>query len=182
MSQARVALLRGINVGKAKRVPMEQLREVISQLGYSQVSTILNSGNAVFVADDAGSVALAESIRAALLHRTGVDAAVTVVTGDEIESIARSNPLLDIMEDPSRMLVAFPSDDSTQGLKGLLGAEWSPEAVALGRRAAYLWCPAGVLKSQLPQEVGRLLGDAVTIRNWSTVLKIRDRLASTQKS
>jgi uncharacterized protein (DUF1697 family) len=41
-----VALLRGVNVGKAKRVPMAQLRAWLAELGYSGVATLLNSGNA----------------------------------------------------------------------------------------------------------------------------------------
>ena len=45
---AFVALLRGVNVGKAKRVPMAELRDLLSSLGYTGVATLLNSGNAVF--------------------------------------------------------------------------------------------------------------------------------------
>lgn len=48
-----VALLRGVNVGGAKRVPMAQLRTLLSDLGYTQVATLLNSGNAVFGAPGA---------------------------------------------------------------------------------------------------------------------------------
>jgi uncharacterized protein (DUF1697 family) len=44
---AFVALLRGVNVGKGKRVPMGELRALLCALGYTGVSTLLNSGNAV---------------------------------------------------------------------------------------------------------------------------------------
>jgi len=43
-----VALLRGINVGKAKRIAMADLRALIEGLGYTDVRTLLNSGNVVF--------------------------------------------------------------------------------------------------------------------------------------
>ncbi len=45
-----IALLRGINVGRAKRIAMAELRELIEALGFSDVRTLLNSGNAVFQA------------------------------------------------------------------------------------------------------------------------------------
>ena len=47
-----IALIRGINVGPSKRVPMAALREMLSGLGYTDVRTHLNSGNAVFGSDD----------------------------------------------------------------------------------------------------------------------------------
>ncbi len=50
-----VALLRGINVGKAKRVSMENLRALLAGLGFTDVSTLLNSGNAVFQATGGAS-------------------------------------------------------------------------------------------------------------------------------
>jgi uncharacterized protein (DUF1697 family) len=46
-----IALLRGVNVGKAKRVPMERFRGLLAELGYTDVTTLLNSGNASTAAD-----------------------------------------------------------------------------------------------------------------------------------
>jgi len=51
-----VALLRGVNVGKAKRVPMAEFRALLTELGYTNVATMLNSGNAVFRAANGTSV------------------------------------------------------------------------------------------------------------------------------
>ena len=55
----------------------------------------------------------------------------------------------------------------------LLAEDWSPEALAVGSRAAYLWCSGGVHKSPLSKAVGEVLGDRVTARNWKTTLKIQ---------
>jgi uncharacterized protein (DUF1697 family) len=57
-----VALLRGVNVGKAKRVPMAELRQLLGGLGYTNVSTLLNSGNAVFRTAGASHAKLASDI------------------------------------------------------------------------------------------------------------------------
>ena len=48
MTRTEIALLRGINVGKAKRVAMAELRALVEKLGYGDVRTLLNSGNVVF--------------------------------------------------------------------------------------------------------------------------------------
>ena len=42
----------------------------------------------------------------------------------------------------------------------------------VGPRVAYLWCPAGQLESPLAAAVGKVLGDAVTARNWTTMTKL----------
>ena len=67
LRDVHVALLRGINVGKAKRIAMADLRALVESLGYSDVRTLLNSGNIVFVATAAkarnATVRIAEAAR-----------------------------------------------------------------------------------------------------------------------
>jgi uncharacterized protein (DUF1697 family) len=59
------------------------------------------------------------------------------------------------------------------GLAPLCSQAWEPEAMALGPRAAYVWCPNGVLESQAAAAIGRLLGDGVTARNFNTLLRLQ---------
>ena len=73
-----VALFKGINVGKAKRIAMDDLRVLLGKLGFTDVQTLLNSGNAVFTAAAESALKLAEQIRQAVLTGTGVDALVIV--------------------------------------------------------------------------------------------------------
>jgi uncharacterized protein (DUF1697 family) len=54
----------------------------------------------------------------------------------------------------------------------LCGQDWQPGAAALGERAAYVWCPNGILDSAAAAALGKQLGDATTSRNWATVLKL----------
>ncbi|MCA1684486.1 MAG: DUF1697 domain-containing protein [Planctomycetia bacterium] len=169
----RVALLRGVNVGRAKRMAMADLRAVVGSLGYVGVQTLLNSGNLVFSAPGAAPYDDAARIETAIEDRLGVSARVTVLTDRELATAVRDNPLLDVADDPSRLLVAVLTDPADRPrLDPLLGQEWAPEVLALGARVAYLWCPDGVLAGRLPGAVGRVLGDAVTMRNWSTLTKL----------
>ena len=173
-----VALWRGINVGKAKRLPMEDLRVLLGRLGYSGVATLLNSGNAVFSASGGAPAGHAQRIRATVAGELGVDAQVVVVGARAYRAILAANPLLPVAVDPSRHLVAFVADPGTLAeLADLGGGDWTPEALALGAGAAYLWCPGGILASSLLQAVGRRLGDRVTTRNWATAEKLGQLLA-----
>ena len=170
MPATHVALLRGINVGKAKRVAMADLRTLFEGLGFTDVRTLLNSGNVVFTSKRAVSPTRIEK---ALLEATGVAARVTVVTTAEFAAVVAENPLLDVADNPSRFLIAFlhqPTDLAK--LEPLETQDWSPEVLALGDRVAYLWCPDSILESPLAAAVGRALKDGVTSRNWATVLKL----------
>jgi uncharacterized protein (DUF1697 family) len=172
MASRQVALIRGINVGKAKRVAMADLRAAMEALGYADVKTLLNSGNVVFTAGVAPAKAAA-SIEKILKDEIGVPARVTVVTAEEIATAVAENPLLDVADNPSRLFVAVlttPADLSK--LKPLTKETWDPEVLALGTRVAFLWCPHGPIDSPLSQALARALGDGVTSRNWATILKI----------
>jgi uncharacterized protein (DUF1697 family) len=170
-----VALLRGINVGNAKRVAMADLRALVEKLGYRDVRTLLNSGNIVFNGPSASPEDAAARIEAALAKRLGVSARVTVLTAAELAAAAADNPLLGVAANPSRLLVAVlanPADRSR--LKSLAKQDWAPEALAVGARVAYLWCPDGIIASRVAKAVGHVLGDAVTMRNWATCTKLID--------
>jgi len=168
-----IALLRGINVGRAKRVAMAELREVVAGLGYGNVRTLLNRGSVVFAAPRAAAAGAAARIEQAMAARLGVAARVTVLTAAELAAAVADNPLLGVAGDPSRLLVSVLTDPADRRrLEPLTGQDWTPEVLALGTRVAYLWCPPGVLDSRLSAAVGRALGDAVTTRNWATLTKL----------
>ncbi|MGB5102789.1 MAG: DUF1697 domain-containing protein [Steroidobacteraceae bacterium] len=130
-----VALLRGVNVGKARRVPMANLRSLLGAMGHTGVATLRNSGNAVFHA----------SRRAPARHAT----------------------------DHSRLLVAFTQDArALQGLAGIGSLVTPPEQFVVGRNAAYLHCPQGILGSKAGEALLGKAGKAATTRNWATTLKL----------
>ena len=168
-----VALLRGINVGKAKRVAMADLRLVIESLGYTNARTLLNSGNAVFDAPRALRKSAAEELRQALIKKTGVSSRFTLRSSDDLTAITKSNPLKDVATDHTRLFAAFVTDPADLArVRPLARQNWTSEAVALGPNVVYIWCPNGLLESKATEAVGKLLGDGVTIRNWATVMKL----------
>ncbi len=169
-----IALLRGINVGKAKRVPMAELRTLLMGMGFTAVRTLLNSGNALFETARPQPKKLAASIATAIQEHFGFPVPVIVVTARELDTIAAENPLTRTKVDPSRLLVAFFADDAARKrVRVLIEQDWQSEAVALGSQAAYLACTRGIIDSPLAKEFARLTKDAATTRNWTTVCKLQ---------
>ncbi len=172
MAERQVALLRGINVGSAKRVAMADLRALLESLGCGGVRTLLNSGNAVFT-PPRGSRGLPAALERAIATKLGVVTRVTVLTGQEVAAAVRQNPLARVASDPSRLLVTVLRDPKAQGrLKPLLKERWAPEAFALGGRVAYLWCAGGIADSPLWAAVNDVLGEDGTARNMATMTKL----------
>lgn len=169
-----VAFLRGINVGRAKRIAMADLRKLIGELGYAEVRTLLNSGNAVFTGPPGARQAAAAAIQEAMVVKLGVAARVTVISAEELAAIVAGNPLLDMATDLSRLLAVIVNEpDQLAPLAELAAADWAPEALALGARAVYLWCPNGVLDCRAAVALGKQLGDGMTSRNWNTLCKLQ---------
>ena len=175
-----VALLRGVNVGGNKRVPMPELRRVLEGLGYRQVVTLLNSGNAVFTAEAAALGAAEDDVSAAIAAELGVACAVVVRTAAELVAALAADPLADIAVDPARHLVGFLAAEPEPAVAGWLASlDVEPDRIRLVGRHVYLWMPAGISKgplSTLPWE--RRLGVTVTSRNVNTVAKLIELSAS----
>lgn len=161
-----IALWRGINVGKAKRLAMADLKALLAELGATHVTTLLNSGNAVF---DMKKKLGADKIRAAVAEKLGVDAAVILKTAAEWAAIA-AQPIEEA-DDASRLLVAIPANaDALQAVAGIVAA--SGERYVVTAHAAYLWCGNGILESKAAVALLKQLGEAGTTRNWATVQKL----------
>lgn len=168
-----IALLRGINVGKAKRVPMAELRTLLADLGYTNVTTLLNSGNAVFDAAKGSSSKLAADITAAINDQFKIDVPVVVKSAKELATIISENPIKIGEPEHSRFLVAFVRDaKSLTELKAVRTVVTPPERFLIGANAAYLHCPKGILKSTAWEALLGKAGKSTTTRNWATVLKL----------
>ena len=168
-----VVLLRGVNVGKGNRVPMAGFKQMLEELGYTSVKTLLNSGNAVFSSARRSSSKHAQAIAAELERRFGVATPVIVKSATELSAIIRNNPMVPAEDQHSRFLVAFGKDQpALQALQPLVSLASDPERFIVTDEAAYLSCPAGSLESKVGAAILGKAGRAVTTRNWATVLKL----------
>lgn len=169
-----VALLRGVNVGKAKRVLMADFRALLGELGYTDVATLLNSGNAVFRASTGTPAKHAAEIASAIAARLEVEVPVIVKSAKELSVIVSENSLAGGVQDHSRLLVAFVQ--GSKELATLAAIEplvAPPEQFLVGKSAAYLHCASGILESKAGEALLGKAGRVVTTRNWATVLKLQ---------
>lgn len=168
-----VVLLRGVNVGKGNRVPMAAFKQLLETLGYTRVSTLLNSGNAVFASAARSSDRHARAIAAALQEKFGVVTPVIVKSATQIKAVIGGNPMVPPLTDYSKFLVAFAGDGAAVlALSPLLSLAQPPECLVITDHAAYLHCPDGLLISAVGKAMLGPSGKRVTTRNWATVLKL----------
>lgn len=175
-----VALLKGINVGKAKRVAMTDLVAMLNGLGYADVVTHLQSGNAAFTAAGTPGT-IVTAIESGLRSELGVAAAVVVRTNGQLAAAVQADPFGEIADDPARHLLGFlsgrPAAAQLAAFEAFVEAKHVDPEVGGRHRIVgdhcYLWCPQGVLKSLFGTvDWDRRLGVTVTMRNFSTVRKL----------
>lgn len=171
-----VALLRGVNVSGHAKVPMAELRELIEGLGFLDVATYLNSGNAVFTAPTADESTLAAELERALLGHFGVPVSCLVRSGCYLRAVADANPYPEQARTGRLVHAVFLSERvGPERLAVLDPAGFAPDEYRLGEQVVYLHLPNGVGRSKLAEAVMRpsvLRGVTATARNWNTVRKL----------
>lgn len=174
-----VALLRGVNLGKRRKLPMGELREILCSLGYGEVSTYLQSGNALFTSPREDQAAMEKEIERAIERAFGLDVPTLLRTGDELSTVIAGNPFPHALAQPAQFHVSFLSSQPDAEALALLDPEqFAPDEFHLGPRAIYLWYPNGLQASKLTNTFWeRRLGVIATSRNWNTVTQLRKLLA-----
>jgi uncharacterized protein (DUF1697 family) len=166
-----VALLRGINVGGRQKVKMADLRSLLSGLGYTDVSTLLQSGNAVFAAVDISREALAAKIEDRIATDLGLTVTVMVRTVDDLRRAVEQIPFA--VRDPAKCAVGFLADSvNPSQIAAIDHSSFAPEELVAGEREIYLFFPNGIGRSKLTPILARDALGPVTVRNWNTVSKL----------
>lgn len=166
----RIVLLRGINLGPTKRVPMADLRALFSGAGFDDVRTYVQSGNVVLSAD-APPEELERRSERLISERFGFDVPVIVRTRDELAAVVERDPLGEVVSDPKRYQVSFLAAELDERLVEQLADVAAPgERLVVDGRELYAWHPDGVARSKLWAKLaGTGLGVKATARNWTTV-------------
>ncbi len=178
-----VALLRGINVGGANRLPMRELQALLGALGCREVRTYIQSGNAVFVAPTEQAAQLPGLISEAIGARSGLAVPVVLRRAAELAAVAEDNPFLGAGADPCSLHVLFLAEAPDAAAVARLDPDRSPpDAFVVRGREVYLCCPDGLARSKLTNAYfDRALGTTSTGRNWRTVLTLVEMSAGTTR-
>lgn len=158
-----IGLLRAVNLGPHKKVAMGDLRELLTDLGFSDVRSLLNSGNLVFRSKVSGAK-LETMLEREAERRLGLKTDFMVRTAAEWDEVIANNPFpSEARTDPAHLVVMVCKKAAGTGLK-ISGA--NREVVKTAGREIYIVYPDGIGRSKLK------LDAYGTGRNWNTVLKL----------
>ena len=169
-----VALLRGINVGRHRRVSMADVTDAFAAAGATEATTYLQSGNVVFESR-ASAARVAPRVEKELVRRLGHDISVVVRTGGQLAQLVAKNPFPD-ESDGKKLHVAFLDSTPKRGRTKLLDPEHvSPDEFRITGGHVYLHYPTGYGRSKLTNDyLEKRLGVRSTMRNWRTVSALAD--------
>ncbi len=162
-----VALLRGINVGGNRKVPMTDLAETVRSLGYGDVRTHINSGNVVLsTVDDEATVV--DRLERALADRFGFPIAVVARDAPSLAAIAGRDPFPGHPEPHEHVYVTFLAEPADSSIATLAG----PDVIIAGREVYALLDRGAMAKGQGPMTAIEKMTGRVTTRNMTTVKKL----------
>ena len=153
---------------------MADLRELLSGLGFTDVATLLQSGNAVFSCRRTKPEVLARRIEAAIREQLGLEVSCIVRSREEMEAVMAGNPLGEVATDGSKLLLVFLSESpDPERLVEHDPVELAPDQIRLGDRVIYQWCPEGILAAPAVGGFAEKHWSVTTTgRNWNTVTKL----------
>jgi uncharacterized protein (DUF1697 family) len=176
------AFLRAVNVA-GNALPMAALKAMLhNDLGFENVRTYLQSGNAVFEAKKRGTGALEGVLQRETFDRLGVRTEYFVRSVSELREILDRNPFeREAVDEPSRLIVFVLKDaPERQAVAALRSWIEGPELVEAVTRHLYIGYPCGQGASKLTNvAIERLLQSRGTARNWNTIRKIHAALIET---
>ncbi len=164
-------LLRAVNVG-GRKLPMADLRALLTELGHTGVQTILASGQAIVISDRKPAD-IAGELEKRLDSELGLRSEVMIRSGRQLASIVEHNPYPGAGQAGNKYgVVFFQSAVTAAQLEPLTGKDWAPDGFEARDSEIYLSLPNGFGVSKLAMSAGKLKGNAGTTRNWNTVLKL----------
>ncbi len=169
-----VALLRSVNVAGHGRLAMDELRASFDTLGYTDVTTYIQTGNVLFTTGSKSEAKIAAAIEQRLVDDFGDAPVVLVRSVAELERIGSSSPYAKAGADPARHHVTFLA---TTPSKAALDAFELPKSgrdeLVVDGTEVYVHTPDGYANTKYTGTfLERRLGVVSTTRNWNTVTKL----------
>ncbi|MEM1262927.1 MAG: DUF1697 domain-containing protein [Pseudomonadota bacterium] len=169
-----IALLRGINVGGKNILPMRTLRDLLNELGYTDIKTVIQSGNCVFRARSKSAKRVAADIAKAINTAFGFRPQVLCLTGADLSKAIASNPYRSAAANDGKAVHFYFLSEAAMSadLDALRALCDTSEAFELTDQVFYLLAPNGIGRSKVAARAEANLGVPVTARNFRTVQKL----------
>lgn len=166
-----ITLLRGVNVGGHNKLPMAEFRALLSGLGYLDVATYIQSGNAVFRADGTASK-VSEQVKAAISGAFGFEPNTMVISPEDLKRAIAANPFPQAEENPTTLHLFFMSGVAEPDAGAMARAATKGEEFHLAGNIFYFHTPNGMGKSDLGGKLARFIKVPMTGRNLRSCHKI----------
>jgi uncharacterized protein (DUF1697 family) len=169
-----VALLRSVNVAGHGRVAMDELRAAFDALGYTSVTTYIQTGNVLFTTGSRSEAGIASAIEQRLAEDFGDSPAVLVRSVADLQRVGTSSPYAKAGADPARHHVTFlATAPSKAALDALTLPPSRRDELVVAGKEVYVHTPDGYANTKYTGTfLERRLGVVSTTRNWNTVTKL----------
>lgn len=174
LALTHVALLRGINVGGKRIVPMKALAAIFEQAGCGAVQTYIQSGNVLFAAGADLARTLAKELPRCTGREFGFEPVVVIRSRKEMADVLKANPFARPGVNAATLHVGFLAERPTAGQVASLDPDRSPgDSFSVRGSEIYLHTPNGMARTKLTSAyLDATLGTTCTVRNWNTVTKL----------
>ncbi|WP_044402547.1 DUF1697 domain-containing protein [Lacinutrix sp. Hel_I_90] len=167
-----IALLRGINVGGQKKVPMAELRVALSALAFKNIHTYIQSGNVVFESSEKDTSILEVKIFSSIKKQFGFEVPVLVKTNLEMKAIFRACPFSE-KKKVSSYFTLLNSAPEKELIDSLNTVAFDDEEIVATRNVVYFFSEKGYGKAKCNTNfIERKLKVTATTRNYKTMIKL----------
>lgn len=172
MKTTYMIFLRGVMPTGKNKVPMAQLRDVLTQAGFGNVRTYIQSGNA-FVDSELSAPEIESRIHTLIQEQIGADLVVVARTGEEVQATLDRNPFREGY-DPARIFFALLAQQpAPEKVEALLAQDFGEEQLAIVGNAAYMYIPGTYGRGKLSNNyLEKKLNISATMRNFNTMRKM----------
>ncbi|MEO9339128.1 DUF1697 domain-containing protein [Mesorhizobium sp. SB112] len=166
-----IILFRG--VGGATQLPTKPLREVLTEAGFGNVRTYINSGNAVLTSDKKAEE-VERKIAVLTAKHFDFTKEIFVISSKDFDRMVEKNPFREETKEPTKLhLFVLKTEPEQAAIAALKGKVTETENLHIDAHALYFHTPKGFSDSKLGPKIDRILGVAITARNWNSVLKLQ---------
>ena len=165
-----ISILRGINVSGHNKIPMAELKVLYKELGFSGITTYIQSGNVIFRHKSGKD--LAKKIEQKIFERFSFKVPVVIRTVHELKQVLADNPFLKEKDnDVAKLHVTFLSTEPQKvNIDAASNFNYEPDKFNIAGREVYVYCPGGYGNTKLTNNFfENKLKVTATTRNWRTI-------------